>query len=461
MQWQGHAQRSKARHRPAINRYVGMLGLLPCIEEDETLYSFCATAHSLSGFRSSEKSSILLLGITHGAKQHDLPSKVPLGLLRGVGSVRDVLDCLRRHTVAALYLPFLSEPEQLEAAARFARGEKHARRRLDGSSRSLCAPHALKACAACVAEDKARLGRAYWHVVHQLPSCLTCPKHCEALWSRSTRLRTWCLPDLLAVGASTGGDTDGLDIARQTLSCITDDFCRVKTVDTDLLRAAVVRILRQMSVMHDGRSVHVEQLANWFSSTGVASALRQMGGWGHELSTGHWVASQLWRRKQDHAVRWAVLWAALDWPSIEHASFALKAALLDTPVDESGQMGLFPVSESPMQTPLRIREALECCLSYEEVQARLGITRTTLLRWLELEPKLRVEWKLRKKTDRIELAVREASSFARSFPLASPTDLEGALPSHVRFLRKHATEKLRGITSTLQSRLPAQLKLAF
>lgn len=436
-----------------------MLSFLPSIEDDETLYSYCSTTHALSGCRSSEKTSMHLLGIAHGAKQHDLPSRVPQGLLQGDGSTRDVLACLRRHTVAALYLPFLSELEQLDAAARFARGEQHARRRLDGSSRSLRAPHALKACATCVAEDKARIGRAYWHVVHQLPSCLNCPRHEEALVSRGTRLRTWCLPDLLVGRVTPRAEVSSLNSAHQLISCVTEELRRASTVDTVSLRAAAIQALRQMSVLHDGRSVHAGQLAKWFESTGVAAALRELGGWGSELSTGHWVASQLWRRRQDHPIRWAVLWAALDWPSVEHASFALKAALRDSSVDELGQMRLFPVSEMPTEIPLRIWEALEHCSSYEEVQFRLGITRATLLRWLDLDPKLRSAWKLRKRTDRVELALREVFKFARIHPLTCPTDLEEALPSHVRFLRRHAADRLRNITKMLKSRLPAQLKL--
>lgn len=441
------------------DRVTAMLGLLPTIEDDETIYSFYSTVHFLSGRRSSESTSKYLLGISHGAKQHDLPSVIPRGLYLHDGSAQSVLECLRAHTVAAMYLPFLSEADQLDAAARFADGLPHARRRFDGRSRSISAPHDLKWCAVCLVEDQTRLGRAYWHVAHQIPSCLTCPKHHEVLHSRKPRLKTWALPSQFQSSETTFSIADRHHVARRTLSAVTDYICRVKSVDTTLLRLATIQVLRQMSVLHDGRSVQVSRLVDWFSSTGVSAVLSQIEGWGSRLSTGNWIATQLWRRKQDHPIRWVVLWAALEWPSVKHAIVALNGALLDASFDESGQMGIFPLSQAPTQTPLRVREAIESCGSYQEVQLRLGLSRATLLRWLEHDPKLRIQWKMRKLANELDVSIQKLMSFARAFPHTSPKDLEQALPTHFRYLRSKAPEKLRLITSALPSRLPVQLPL--
>jgi len=438
-----------------------MLGLLPWIEADETLYSYCSTAHLLSGFRSCERTSSHLLGITHGAKQHDVPSKIPGGLLAGDTSSGAVLACLRAHTVAALYLPFLPRRDQLDAAANFANAHPHARRRLDGRSRSLSASHALKWCLACVADDRAKVGRAYWHVVHQLPSCMSCPKHREVLRHRTTRLKTWSIPDQLDSNAALATPADSCDVALRLLSAVTEQFSTMEEVNTKLLRIATIRVLRQMSVLHDGRSVQMSKLESWFASTGVAAVLGQVEGWGSRLSTGEWVPSQLWRRKQDHPLRWTVLWAALEWPSIEHATFALRSALQDVPVDESGQTSVFPLSEAPTQTPLRVRQALEICNSYEEVQLQLGISRATLLRWLEHDPELRVQWKKRKRADGLKNSFETVLRFARAFPYTTPSALESAFPAEYRYLSKNAPEKLRLITAALPSRIPSQLPLDF
>jgi hypothetical protein len=154
-----------------------------------------------------------------------------------------------------------------------------------------------------------------------------------------------------------------------------------------------------------------------------------------------------------------VLWAALEWPSTEHAAFALKAALMDVPVDESGQMGVFRLSETTTQTPLRLRQALETCNSYEEVQLQLSISRSTLLRWLEYDPELRTQWKKRKRADGLTNSFEAVLRFARTFPDSTPTELENALPAEYRYLARNAPQKLRTITATLRSRLPTQLPL--
>jgi len=122
-------------------------------------------------------------------------------------------------------------------------------------------------------------------------------------------------------------------------------------------------------------------------------------------------------------------------------------------------MGIFPLSETPTQTPLRLQQALDVCDSYEEVQLQLGISRSTLLRWLEYDPELRVRWKKRKRGDALANSFETALRFARIFPDATPTELENALPAEYRLLAKRAPQKLRIITAALPSRLPDQFPL--
>jgi prenyltransferase beta subunit len=246
------------------------------------------------------------------------------------------------------------------------------------------------------------------------------------------------------------------------LAMLTGVTCAVASaaaIDTVKIRAATIRILRQMSILHDGRSVRGEKLASWFSSTQTASVLRATGSWGSRLSEGDWIAAQLWRRKQDHALRWIALWAALEWKSVEHATSTLAVTLTGTAVEESGQLGLFPLTETPVLTPVRLSEAIETLSSYDEVQVKLGITRSTLIRWLEHDPDLRAAWKGRKRSEGVAKALHDVLTFVRTFPQTSPSDLERELPRQVRNLRKQAPDRLRLIVSSLPSRLPAQLPL--
>lgn len=50
---------------------------LPTLLADETIYSWCATAHAMSGWRTAEGWSMHVLGAAHGVRQHDFPTYLP------------------------------------------------------------------------------------------------------------------------------------------------------------------------------------------------------------------------------------------------------------------------------------------------------------------------------------------------------------------------------------------------
>ncbi len=52
----------------------------------------------------------------------------------------------------------------------------------------------LRACPACVKSDAKTVGRAWWHVQHQLPGCLVCLKHSEPLLEVPVQRRALILP---------------------------------------------------------------------------------------------------------------------------------------------------------------------------------------------------------------------------------------------------------------------------
>ncbi len=52
----------------------------------------------------------------------------------------------------------------------------------------------LRTCPACIKSDAKMVGRAWWHVQHQLPSCLVCLKHSEPLLEVAVQRRALILP---------------------------------------------------------------------------------------------------------------------------------------------------------------------------------------------------------------------------------------------------------------------------
>lgn len=150
----------------------------------------------MSGNVSAERSSRTLLGVGHAARQHDIPPRVEPGHFGLPDEASSMLHLLRHHTIAGFYLPFLSHQEQSQVAASFWTTQPHARRRCDGSSRTIRPRHSLKACLECEFSDKQRLGRAYWHVEHQWPLSTMCVAHNRSLCQFEGMHRRWLLPGL-------------------------------------------------------------------------------------------------------------------------------------------------------------------------------------------------------------------------------------------------------------------------
>jgi hypothetical protein len=72
---------------------------LPALQADETIYSWCATAHVMSGWPSTERWSSARLGMAHGARQHDFQSYLPHLVSRHLPELT-LVDAIRSHTMA-------------------------------------------------------------------------------------------------------------------------------------------------------------------------------------------------------------------------------------------------------------------------------------------------------------------------------------------------------------------------
>jgi len=110
-------------------------------------------------------------------------------------------EILMQHTVLPYYLPLASAKVRGDVWSSLTSEETSFFRYPMGQlTGRFCSHHPLKACAACVADDQAVFGVAYWHRLHQLPSVWICPKHRSLLFECIRRQQggVWtslCLPD--------------------------------------------------------------------------------------------------------------------------------------------------------------------------------------------------------------------------------------------------------------------------
>jgi len=385
---------------------VEMFGYIPALQCDETLYSICAAIHALNGATSATTTSMELMGVLHGARQHDIPSHVRLLAPLVGGAQAAILDIVKTHTIAGFYLAFADPSVNSLLSATWAeKDDGRLRKLLDGSSRTLRANHPLRWCVDCIKSDIARLGRPYWHVAHQLPLSLLCTAHGRELEVATGRHKRWLLPGDPARTTSRLALDEHDRVPAESLSALVATTLELGAIDIGVLRAAVLQRLQRIGVMHDARSVRHERILEWFGSTDVSRLLLHLPGDLACLAKGDWIAGQLWRHKRSHPVRWIVLWSSLEWRSIAESSLSLHDVASKRIVTVDGQLQMFGSAALPL-TPDKVQEAFAKASSIAEAMEMLGASRGSIFRWLESDPALRARWKSRLR------AKRQSEAFA-------------------------------------------------
>lgn len=168
-----------------------MLTFFPTPYTDEILYSVLARYHVRSGNISPKFTLQELFGSMTVTATVDLPSHLD-ALVRNLPpcSKHTVESLLQQHTLYPLYAPFIS-PSRAELVAKSMKehtwGDIHTRAGIMASS--VKTPSHLRFCPACLREDEARHGEAYWHRVHQAPGILVCPNHLTLLQDSTVMVR--------------------------------------------------------------------------------------------------------------------------------------------------------------------------------------------------------------------------------------------------------------------------------
>lgn len=432
---------------------------LPSIENDETLYSLCATAHSMSTSASSQRSSLSLIGTLHGSLQHDLPASIQWLVDCGLAERQTVSNVAREHSIAAYYFPFtVPSTHALISDLWLAGKTTHARKLILSPSRTLPVEHPLKWCEACIEEDEEKLGRSYWHVAHQFPTTWRCSRHEVPLTYIMGRHKRWLLPRSCLSRRSAALPLEGAAIAL-ILSTVGEAASRLESVQITSIRQATLARLQTTGVIHSARRVHHDRILSWFRSNPVSEFLRQTPAGLARFSEGEWIAPLLWRQKRSNAVRWVILWSALDWSTPTEAAAFFCDAASGLPIVRAGQIELFEEALPKPGTPLKVSSVLESASSYEEAMRILQVPRNQIVRWLEADPEMRARWRQRLQKERIENALqRLIDSVLRDPSISSAASLSSA---DLRLLKSHAPREYEAITLRLASFRPRQGSLPF
>jgi Tn7-like transposition protein D/TniQ len=239
----------------------------------ESLFSLVSRHHYFWGHRLSAQTCQQFFGHARSGSQHDLPSRLRPFVDRTGGCFGDAAKIAKEHTLLAYYAAFNSVEESENAIQCMAGGSvAHLKLRLGILTSRFRANHPLKACKACMKEDRDTLGWAYWHVNHQFPGVWICPTHGQLL--RESTLKSngverfqWHLPceDHLRVLPSECASVPPR--ALRSLSQLVIDLVAhgtVQSIDTFRLHELYRAALTQRGWVAGGGNYRMPQIASSF-----------------------------------------------------------------------------------------------------------------------------------------------------------------------------------------------------
>lgn len=158
---------------------------------DETLFSLCSRQHLVMGNLNPATTSIAVLGLRQQFIKHDIPCGIAALEKTGFEYWGSAESVILNHTIFSLFVPFQNKVK-IEDAIRTVKSGRidSTKYRLGLVSSGFGAEHPLKACLYCMREDMHTHGIAYWHLTHQYPGVLICPRH-QAWLMASTKSRRW------------------------------------------------------------------------------------------------------------------------------------------------------------------------------------------------------------------------------------------------------------------------------
>lgn len=180
------------------------LSFIPSFLGEESLYSWAARFHLLSGNVRPAKSSEELFHDKRTGLRVDFPSRISIFCESTQELLGSSLSILQQRTLFGFFAPFLT-PMVRETVLNQMMGhaEGTVKRSLGLLASRVGAIHPLKVCRKCMREDIKRYGVATWKMEHQWPSVWICRGHNSYLYAADARFhwkdpRKWILPDELS-----------------------------------------------------------------------------------------------------------------------------------------------------------------------------------------------------------------------------------------------------------------------
>lgn len=298
-----------------------MSGASPYIEDDETIYSFCAIAHAWSGSIRADFTAIRLTGTATGARHHDLPLSLrdlPLAQARRQDSA---FRWATAHTIAAFYVPFISRtPRRLADATWFTGGPKARSRdsnrppfELVRRKRRRAHRSSVLACRSSISDD-----------------LVVCVEHARPAMDTSTTL-------ILAAGENSESIAEAGRIEAEfvRVAVLLATLCEAVRSASEINCVGLVEAsehrLRTLGLLGIASDFLREPAGGLVLLYGSLSVPPRAPAWTTSHSRWSWISRHLRGLVRTHPVHSLLLWCAMDWASTERATSAFRDAMQKRP----------------------------------------------------------------------------------------------------------------------------------
>jgi hypothetical protein len=179
----------------------GSLYYLPAFEADETLYSWCARYHLLSGNVLPRQTSQQLFAHASAGLHPDFPMCIDQLVKRSNGTLGNREDLIFQRTPFCVFARFLDkERVALVTENMGARSAPRISRMLGLVVSRIEHPVQLRACNRCIKADVEAYGTSIWHLEHQLPGVMICRAHKTPLLAARSAAQVRATTDYLLPG---------------------------------------------------------------------------------------------------------------------------------------------------------------------------------------------------------------------------------------------------------------------
>lgn len=199
------------------------LSFVPPLLHDQTLYSWEAVFHEMSGNATIDETRWQLCGAIRGGRHFHMPSHLD-ALCASTQLVIGTPEALvKAATIIPYYTQFCSNSVATSVLKRIRTKSSYGVAQALGIAATENHPHPpRRSCLQCIREDRAEYGFAYWRRSHQLPGVLVCQKHRMRLLSLPYDHNSICKGKILWPDEdwNLANNAVGLDWSDDTLSTL-------------------------------------------------------------------------------------------------------------------------------------------------------------------------------------------------------------------------------------------------